>query len=118
MAPPLQRPIGHHSIESSGTGPARLPDHSAAKADQSDRGHIETERTTKKDIIKIGITDVVVQEYIEGPMIFGESAGTSKREDTATSKTANLKYTMPLWCPSGLTRSQKRRLQRLRVKDN
>jgi hypothetical protein len=32
------RSIGHHSIQSSGTGPARLPDHSAAKANQSSRG--------------------------------------------------------------------------------
>jgi hypothetical protein len=32
------RPIGSHSIQSSGTGPARFPNHSAAKADQSDRG--------------------------------------------------------------------------------
>jgi hypothetical protein len=32
------RPIEHHSIRSLGTSPTRLPDHSAAKVDQSDRG--------------------------------------------------------------------------------
>jgi hypothetical protein len=44
-------------------------------------GHIPTatERTTKKDIIKIGTTDVVIQENNEGPMIFGESANTNKK---------------------------------------
>jgi hypothetical protein len=31
-------PIEHHSIRSPGTSPARLSDHSAAKADQSGRG--------------------------------------------------------------------------------
>jgi hypothetical protein len=44
-------------------------------------GHIPTtiERTTKKDIIKIGTADVIIQEDNEGPMIFGESANTTKK---------------------------------------
>jgi hypothetical protein len=97
-----------------------LPDHSAAKADQPGRGHISTatERTTKKDITKVGTTDVVVQKDNEGPMIFGESANTSKREDMTAIKIADPKYSMPRWCPSGLTRSQKRKLQRLRAKES
>jgi hypothetical protein len=113
-------PIEHHSIRSLGTSPARLPDHSTAKADQSGRGHIHTatERTTKKDIIKIGTTDVVIQENNEGAMIFGESANTNKTEDTTSIKIADPKYSMPRWCPSGLTRSQKRKLQHLRAKEN
>jgi hypothetical protein len=72
----------------------------------------------KKDIIKIGTSDVVIQEDNEGPMIFGESANTNKTEDTTAIKIADPKYSMPLWCPSGLTRSQKRKLQRLRAKEN
>jgi hypothetical protein len=35
-----------------------------------------------------------------------------------TIKTVDPKYSMPRWCPAGLTRSQKRKLQRLRVKEN
>jgi hypothetical protein len=62
-----------------------------------------TERTTKKDIIKIGTVDVIIQENNEGPMIFGESANTTKKEDMAAIKTADPKYSMPRWCPSGLT---------------
>jgi hypothetical protein len=83
-------------------------------------GHIPaaTERTTKKDIIKIGTADIIIQEDNEGPMIFGESANTTKKQDTATIKTADPKYSMPRWCPAGLTRSQKRKLQRLRAKEN
>jgi hypothetical protein len=77
-----------------------------------------TERTTKKDIIKIGTADVIIQKHNEGPMIFGESANTTKKEDTTTIKTADPKYFMPRWCPAGLTRSQKRKLQRLRAKEN
>jgi hypothetical protein len=51
-------------------------------------------------------------------MIFGESANTSKKEDTTINKTSNPKYSMPQWRPLGLTRSQKRKLQHLRAKEN
>jgi hypothetical protein len=77
-----------------------------------------TQRTTKKDIIKIGTADVVIQGDNKGPMIFGESANTTNKEDTVTIKTADPKYSMPRWCPAGLTRSQKRKLQRLKAKDS
>jgi hypothetical protein len=76
-----------------------------------------TQRTTKKDIIKIGTADVVIQGDNKGPMIFGESVNTTKK-DTATIKTVDPKYSMPRWCPAGLTRSQKRKLQRLRAKES
>jgi hypothetical protein len=74
-----------------------LPEYSASKANQSAGGHIPavTERTTKKDIIKIGTADVIIQEDNEGPMIFGESANITKKEDMATIKTADPKYSMP-----------------------
>jgi hypothetical protein len=69
-----------------------------------------TERTTKKDIIKVGTADVVIQEDKKRSMIFGKSTNTTKKEDTATIKTADPKYSMPRWCPAGLTRSQKQKL--------
>jgi hypothetical protein len=114
------RSTGRRSIRSPDTGPTRLLDYSASKADQSGRGHMPatTERTTKKDIIKIGTADVVIQKESEGPMIFGESANTNKTEDTAAFKIVDPKYSMPRWCPMGLTRSQKRKLQRLRAKES
>jgi hypothetical protein len=61
-----------------------------------------TKRTTKKDIIKIGTADVVIQKESEWPMVFGESANTSKTKDTTAIKIADLKYSMPRWCPAGL----------------
>jgi hypothetical protein len=114
------RPIRRRSIRSPDIGPTRLPDYSASKADQSGRGHMPaaTERTTKKDIIKIGTSDVVIQKKSEGPMIFGESANTKKTEDTTAFKIADPKYYMSRWCPVGLTWSQKRKLHRLRAKEN
>jgi hypothetical protein len=54
-----------------------------------------TNSTIKEDVIKIGTTDVVVQQNNEGPRIFGESANTNKKEDTAVNKTADPKYSMP-----------------------
>jgi hypothetical protein len=51
-------------------------------------------------------------------MIFGELTNTNKTEDTTAFKIADPKYSMPRWCPAGLTRSQKRKLQHLRAKEN
>jgi hypothetical protein len=82
-------------------------------------GHTATtsNNTKKGDVIKIGTTDDVVQQNNEGPMIFGESANTNKKGGTTINKTADPKYSMPRWCPSGLTRSQNRKLQRLRAQE-
>jgi hypothetical protein len=114
------RLIERRSIRSPNTGPTRLLEYSASKADQSGRGAYtySDRKNNKKDIIKIGTADVIIQEDNEGPMIFGESANTTKKEDMSTIKIANPKYSMPRWCPTGLTRSQKRKLQRLRAKEN
>jgi hypothetical protein len=51
-------------------------------------GHIPTatERTTKKDIIKIGTADVIIQENNEGPMIFGDRPTQPKKRMRLTSK--------------------------------
>ena len=42
----------------------------------------------KEDVIEIGTTDVIVQQNNEGPMIFGKSANTNKKEDTTVNKMA------------------------------
>jgi hypothetical protein len=54
-----------------------------------------TERTTKKDIIKIGIADAIIQKESEGPTVFGESANANKTKDTAAIKIVDPKYSMP-----------------------
>jgi hypothetical protein len=76
-------------------------------------------RMTGRDIIKIATADVIIQGNNEGPMIFDKSAKINEEKDTrATNKVVNLKYSMTRWYPSGLTRSQKRKLQRLRTKES
>jgi hypothetical protein len=91
------RPIERSSIRSPDTGTTRLPDYSVSKADQSDRGAYACSniKNDKKDIIKIGTADVVIQKESEGQMIFGESANTNKTEDTTAFKIADPKYSMP-----------------------
>jgi hypothetical protein len=51
-------------------------------------------------------------------MIFGKSTNIGKEDDMNSIKSADTKYSMSQWCPSGLTRSQKRKLQRLRAKES
>jgi hypothetical protein len=48
-------------------------------------------------------------------MTFGKSA--KGKEKNSNDTTVDLKYSIPQWCPSGLTHSQKRKLQRLREKE-
>jgi hypothetical protein len=112
------RPIQCPSIWSPGIGPTRVPDRPQRPTNLV-WGHIPTttKRTTKGHIIKIGTTDVVIQGNNEGLMILGKSANTGE-EDITGSKTADSKYSMPRWCPSGLTRYEKRKLWRLRAKES
>jgi hypothetical protein len=99
-----------------------MPNDSTTKAEQSSRGHGEKLSTSAKrkingDIIKIGITDIVIQGNNEGLIIFGKSTKLDKGKDMIpTSKTIEPKYSMPRWCLAGLTCSQKQKLQRLRAK--
>jgi hypothetical protein len=75
-------------------------------------------RTTNRDVIKLGTIDVIIQRNNEGPMVFGESAKTKEEKYIeTTSKTSDPKYFIPRWCPLGLTRSQKHKLQRLRANE-
>jgi hypothetical protein len=79
-----------------------LPDYSAAKADQSGRGHISkaAKRTTKRDIIKIGTTDVVIQGNDEGPMIFVNRPIQARRKTQLPAK----QLTQDTLCPDGAHR--------------
>jgi hypothetical protein len=52
-------------------------------------------------------------------MIYDKSAKTDEGKDIgATNKVADPKYSMPQWCPSGLTQSQKRKLQHFKANES
>jgi hypothetical protein len=97
-----------------------MSDTSATKANQSGRELREktstivattTKRMAIRDIIKIGTIEVIIESNNEGSMVFGESTKTNEEKDKIlTSKMSDPKYSMPRWCPSGLTHSQKHKL--------
>jgi hypothetical protein len=98
------RPIERRSIRSPGTGPTRLPDYSASKADQSGRGAYACSnwKNDKKDIIKIGTVDVVIQEDNKGSMIFGESANTTKKRRYGYHQNSRSKILHASMVPNGI----------------
>jgi hypothetical protein len=79
-------------------------------------------RITNGDVIKVGTTYVIINANNEGSDTFGESTKGDEvvvaSNDKVESKLLDPKYSMPRWCPSGLSRSQKCKVQCLREKEN
>jgi hypothetical protein len=79
----------------------------------------EIERTTTDDVIQISTSEVKLGEEFNGPIVIDDQADTNMEDVTPdrgegkTDKVVDSKYLQPRWCPPGLTRTQKRRLQRL-----
>ena len=84
---------------------------------------VDSGKTTIDDVVKIGDVNVVVKDVGKKLMVFGKSAqiDSQKRvlsnDHEASSSGSASKYHQPRWCPSGLSHSQKRRLQRLRCQE-
>ena len=81
---------------------------------------VDSGKTTADDVVKLGDVNVAIKDVGKKPMVFGKSAKTDPQKlvlandhEASSSSSAN-KYHQPRWCPSGLSHSQKRRLQRLR----
>jgi hypothetical protein len=86
-------------------------------------------RSTSADIIKIGTKDVEVIDLGKGPIIIDNpakssgvvaavqsgSAANDHEVSTSSTKKFDPKYTQPRWCPPGLSKTKKRRLQRMRI---
>jgi hypothetical protein len=79
------------------------------------------EMTTTNDVIQIGTSQVKLGEEFNGPIIINDGADTimedvsPDRGEEKTDKVVDSKYLQPRWCPLGLTRTKKRKLQRLRL---
>jgi len=73
--------------------------------------------------VQIGNIKVVVNDAGTRPMVFGKSVNPSiqrpimANDHEASSSNSISKYFQPRWCPSGLTRTQRRKLQRLRAQE-
>jgi hypothetical protein len=74
---------------------------------------VDPERTTSQDIIQIGSTPEIVPN-IKVVTSTPEIAA-NDHEDSGSS--SNSKYFLPRWCPPGLTRTQRRKLQCLRFQE-
>jgi hypothetical protein len=82
---------------------------------------VDPERTTSQDIIQIGSRGVPIGDG-KRPIVPNNKVVTSTPEVAANNHEAsrsssNSKYFLPRWCPPGLTRTQRRKLQRLRFQE-
>jgi len=79
---------------------------------------------SKADVIQIGEIKVPIKDTGKKPMYIEESADVPSQKpviandhEAGRSKSAVDMYHQPRWCPSCLTHTQKRKLQRLRNKE-
>ena len=83
----------------------------------------DSEKIKADAVVQIGNIKVAVTESGTGPMVLGKSVDTSVQrpimadDHEASSCTTTSKYFQPRWCLSGLTRTQKRKLQCLRCQE-
>jgi hypothetical protein len=77
----------------------------------------EIERTTTEDVIQVDTSQVKLGEEFNGLLIIDDQVDvfmedvTPNHREEKTDKVVNSKYLQPRWCPPGLTRTQKRKLQ-------
>src|SRR6185312_14049451 len=78
----------------------------------------------KADVIQVGEIEVPIRDTGKKPMDIDASVDVPSQKpvkandhEAGSSKSAADKYHQPRWCPSGLTHTQKRKLQRLRNKE-
>jgi len=83
----------------------------------------DSEKIKADVVVQIGNIKVDVNEAGTRPMVLGKSVDTSVQrpimadDHEASSCTTTSKYFQPRWCLSGLTRTQKRKLQCLRCQE-
>jgi hypothetical protein len=84
---------------------------------------INPERTTGLDIIQIGIMIVPVEGGNKGSVVSNDRVvtptqkGSVANDHEASGSKSRPECFLPRWCPPGLTHTQRRRLQRLRLQE-
>jgi hypothetical protein len=83
---------------------------------------IDPERTTNFDIIQIGTIDVPIEESGKRPVVLNnlvvtptQKGSIAANDHEASGSKSSSEYFLPRWCPPGLTHTQMRKLQRLRL---
>jgi len=83
----------------------------------------DSEKIKADAVVQIVNIKVAITEAGARPMVLDKSVDTSVQrpivadDHEASSNTKISKYFQPRWCPSGLTHTQKRKLQRLRCQE-
>ncbi|TKC12035.1 hypothetical protein FA727_23635, partial [Robertmurraya kyonggiensis] len=96
--------------------PPRLPSRQVYRPKRKEEVQsmdVDSERTTEFDIIQVGTMDVPIEKSLA--MKPTSSEKTVEDQGASTSKVQQ--RFLPRWCPEGLTRTQKRKLQRLRFRE-
>jgi hypothetical protein len=84
---------------------------------------IDPERTTSLDIIQIGTMNVPIEGSGNRPVVPNYEVvtptqkGSIANDHEASGSKSRLEYFLPRWCPLGLTHTQRRKLQRLRLRE-
>ena len=84
---------------------------------------IDPEKIKTDIVVQIGDTKVAVDNVGKKPIMFDKSVNSPVQRPTrandhqAGSSSSASKYFQQRWCPPGLTRTQKRKLQRLRFQE-
>jgi hypothetical protein len=85
---------------------------------------VDPKRTTSQDIIQIGSMEVPIAENGKRLIVPNNKVVTSTlgmfaaaNDHEASGSGSNFKYFLPRWCPPGLTRTQRRKLQHLRFQE-
>jgi hypothetical protein len=94
------------------------------KEEEVQKMDIDPERTTSLDIIQIGTMDVPIEKSGKGPVVLNNQVVTPTQKGSVTANDHEasgskscLEYFLPRWCPPGLTHTQRRKLQRLRLQE-
>ena len=94
------------------------------KEKKEDQKSVADPEKPKADVVQIGEIKVPIKDTGKKPMDIEESADVPSQKpviandhEAGSSKSTADKYLQPRWCPSGLTHTQKRKLQHLRNKE-
>jgi hypothetical protein len=85
--------------------------------------YIDPQRTTGLDIIQIGTMNVPVEEsgkrpvVPSNPVVTPTQKGYVGNDHEASRSKSHPECFLPRWCPPGLTHTQRRKLQRLRLRE-
>jgi hypothetical protein len=82
---------------------------------------VDPERTTSQDIIQIGSRGVPIgdgkRSIVPNNKVVTSTPEVASNNHEASRSSSNSKYFLPRWRPPGLTRTQRRKLQRLRFQE-